>query len=234
MAYHRRSLLALQAWLFYGLQRGKPWRSAADIIAQDLESPGTKTYSSGDDSDLGLRAYLRGGGSQGIGGLQEMPSLDASAALLAAADMDVELPMNGLAGDFDLELCLHVGFLERAAALGASLRQRGFQRFVDLLGRGRLAMSFLAVACAGLTAGLLGVGLRRSLGEGSRLALAGTLGFFQLLRPGRHARFEFRDALPELGTLGTNRWGHTSRLAKSCQSSCASFGHRARLNGSRR
>lgn len=44
MVYHRWSLVALQAWLFYGLLRGKPWRSATTIIAEHLESPGTKVF----------------------------------------------------------------------------------------------------------------------------------------------------------------------------------------------
>ena len=44
MIYHRRSLLALQAWLFYGLLRGKPWRSPSRLIAEHVESPGTKVY----------------------------------------------------------------------------------------------------------------------------------------------------------------------------------------------
>jgi ubiquinone/menaquinone biosynthesis C-methylase UbiE len=44
MLYHRRSLLALQAWAYYGLLRGKPFRSASEIISEHLESPGTKVY----------------------------------------------------------------------------------------------------------------------------------------------------------------------------------------------
>lgn len=44
MVYHRRSFVALQAWLFYGLLRGKPWRSAREILAEHLESPGTKVF----------------------------------------------------------------------------------------------------------------------------------------------------------------------------------------------
>lgn len=39
------SLLALQIWLFYGLLRGAPWRSATRLIAEYLESPGTQVYS---------------------------------------------------------------------------------------------------------------------------------------------------------------------------------------------
>jgi ubiquinone/menaquinone biosynthesis C-methylase UbiE len=44
MVYHRRSLFALQAWLVYGLLRGRPDRSVARVIAQHVESPGTKAY----------------------------------------------------------------------------------------------------------------------------------------------------------------------------------------------
>lgn len=44
MLYHRRSLLALQSWLIYGLLRGEPGKSAVDIIAEHVESPGTKSY----------------------------------------------------------------------------------------------------------------------------------------------------------------------------------------------
>lgn len=44
MLYHIRSLLALQAWLLYGLMRGKPFSSPRELIAKHVESPGTKTY----------------------------------------------------------------------------------------------------------------------------------------------------------------------------------------------
>jgi hypothetical protein len=224
-----------------GTQHGLHRNAAAQVDAEqrvqaanDLAVRQAGFFVERDDCGLGVRAYLGGGGSQRVGGLQGMPPLDASAALAAATDMNVELPMNRLAGNFDLELRLDVGFLEGAAAPMAGLRQQGFQGFVDLLGRGRLAMGFLAVSGAGLAARLLGVGRGRFLGEGSRLTLAGTLGFFQLLRQGRHARFKFRDALPELGTLGTHGLDHPSRLAKNGQRSCAPFAHAARLNRWRR
>jgi SAM-dependent methyltransferase len=44
MIYNRRSLVALQAYLMYGLLRGKPFAPIRDIIAANLESPGTKAY----------------------------------------------------------------------------------------------------------------------------------------------------------------------------------------------
>jgi SAM-dependent methyltransferase len=45
MVYHRRSLFALQAWIVYALGRGKPWLSASKVIAEHVESPGTRAYS---------------------------------------------------------------------------------------------------------------------------------------------------------------------------------------------
>ncbi len=44
MIYNRRSLVALQAYLVYGLLKGRPLRRIAEIIATHLESPGTKAY----------------------------------------------------------------------------------------------------------------------------------------------------------------------------------------------
>lgn len=44
MIYNRRSLVALQAYLVYGLLRGKPFAPLKEIIADHLESPGTKAY----------------------------------------------------------------------------------------------------------------------------------------------------------------------------------------------
>jgi ubiquinone/menaquinone biosynthesis C-methylase UbiE len=44
MIYHRRSLLCLQAYLVYGLGRGRPFRSIDDIAREHLESYGTKVY----------------------------------------------------------------------------------------------------------------------------------------------------------------------------------------------
>lgn len=44
MVYHRHSLFALQAWVMFGLLKGKPWRSLGEVIAQHVESPGTRAY----------------------------------------------------------------------------------------------------------------------------------------------------------------------------------------------
>jgi ubiquinone/menaquinone biosynthesis C-methylase UbiE len=44
MIYHRRSLFALQAWLYYALLRGRPFQSLRRVIAANIESPDTKAY----------------------------------------------------------------------------------------------------------------------------------------------------------------------------------------------
>jgi ubiquinone/menaquinone biosynthesis C-methylase UbiE len=44
MLYHRRSLLALQCYLRYGLGRLRPFSSLSKLIAKNLESPGTKAF----------------------------------------------------------------------------------------------------------------------------------------------------------------------------------------------
>ena len=44
MLYGRRSAAAFRLWLRYGLLRGRPWRSFADVIWHHMESIGTKAY----------------------------------------------------------------------------------------------------------------------------------------------------------------------------------------------
>ena len=44
MLYSRRSWVALGVWLRYGLMKGRPWRTFADLLAEHMESPGTKAY----------------------------------------------------------------------------------------------------------------------------------------------------------------------------------------------
>ena len=44
MVYQTWSLVGLMLWLRYGLGRGKPFTSMAEIYATHLESPGTKAY----------------------------------------------------------------------------------------------------------------------------------------------------------------------------------------------
>ena len=52
MIYNRRSLFALQAYLAYGLLRGRPLRRLTDIFASHIESPGTKAYTRREAKEL--------------------------------------------------------------------------------------------------------------------------------------------------------------------------------------
>jgi hypothetical protein len=74
-----------------------------------------------DDDGPGIGPQLGGGRPEGVGPLQGMAPLNPSAPLPALAHVDVELPMNGLARDFDLELLGDVGFVEGAAAIRAGV-----------------------------------------------------------------------------------------------------------------
>lgn len=44
MLYSRRSWVAAGAWARWALARGRPWRSFARVLAEHMESPGTKAY----------------------------------------------------------------------------------------------------------------------------------------------------------------------------------------------
>jgi hypothetical protein len=122
---------------------------------------------------LGVRAQLGRGGAEGIGRLQRMAPLNPTVAPAALADVDVELPVNGLARDLDLVLLGDVCLVQGAAAIGAGSGQRRVVDLVDLFGAGRLAMCLGAVIFPGLAAGLLGLVIRRAFGEGGGLAHAG-------------------------------------------------------------
>src|SRR5262249_42411516 len=133
-----------------------------------------------DDSGLGIGPQLRGSGTQGVGRLQGMASLNATLALTTPADVDVELPVDGLARDLELELLSDVGFVKQAAAVRADFGQRRLMHLVDLFGGRWLAVGLGAIVLARLAAGLAGVGLGRVLGEGPGLALTGAEGRVKL------------------------------------------------------
>ena len=52
MLYARRSWLGFGAWVRWGLLRGRPWLSIADVLARHLESPGTKAYTENEIREL--------------------------------------------------------------------------------------------------------------------------------------------------------------------------------------
>jgi hypothetical protein len=102
-----------------------------------------------------------------------MATLNPAAAPTAPPDVDVELPVDGLARDLDLELLGDVGLVERTAAVGAAVRQGRLVNLVELVRGRRLAVGLGAVILAGLASGFLGLVGRLALGEGGGLALAG-------------------------------------------------------------
>jgi hypothetical protein len=132
------------------------------------------------DGGLGVGSELGRGGTEGVGRLQRMASLNAALALAALADVDVELPVNGLPRDLDLELLGDVGFVERATAAGAPVRQRCLMDLIDLLGGWRLAVGLGAVVLSRLAARLLGLAGGRALSKRGGLALAGAAQFVEL------------------------------------------------------
>ena|SRR5437588_883645 len=119
---------------------------------------------------LSIGAKLSRSGAERIGRLQRMPTLDAASAMLAAANVNVELALNGPARNLDLVLLVNMRFLDIAAAVGTLVGQRCFVGLVDLFGR--LSMGFGAVVLAGLATWLFGFGLGRPFGEGGSLAFA--------------------------------------------------------------
>jgi uncharacterized protein (TIGR03067 family) len=162
-----------------------------------------------DDSGLGIRSELGGSGTEGIGRLQGMASLNPTVALTALADVDVELPVNGLARDLDLELLGDVGLVQGAAASGADVGQVRLVNLVDLFRAGRLAVGFGAVSFAGLAAGLLGLAGGLALGERSGLALAGAGRLIKLTVEALVLGLQFTEASLKGLAAGTRDGLHT-------------------------
>lgn len=44
MVYARHSLVAFKLWIKHALLKGRPWTSWAELVAEHMESPGTKAY----------------------------------------------------------------------------------------------------------------------------------------------------------------------------------------------
>src|SRR5262245_42387682 len=105
---------------------------------------------------------------------------DPATALPAPADVDVELPVDGLARDLDLKLLGDVGLVERAATGGAGVRERCLVDLVDLFGGRRLAVGLGAIVLARLAARLAGIRLGLAFGKGTGLTFAGTKGRVEL------------------------------------------------------
>lgn len=108
-----------------------------------------------------------------------MPALDPVAALPAAADVDVELAVQGPAGDFGLVLVGDFRLDQAATAAGSSVGERRFVALLDLVGRGRRPTAVGTVSVAALAAGGFGVGLGFAAAEGGGLTFAGAADFVE-------------------------------------------------------
>src|ERR1017187_7282147 len=130
-----------------------------------------------DDGRLRVGAKLAGAAPQGIGGLQGMSPLHTLAAAFAMADVDVELPMDRLAGNLGLVLMFDGVRHNRSAAI-TMIGQRGLQNLIDLCRDGAERLG--AVSLAGLAARRLGIRFGWRLGERRGLTLAGPRQLLQL------------------------------------------------------
>lgn len=52
MIYGRHSIVVLKLWIKFALLRGKPWRSASELVASYMESHGTKAYTTAEAKAL--------------------------------------------------------------------------------------------------------------------------------------------------------------------------------------
>lgn len=172
---------------------------------------------------LGFGADLTGGRSQGVGGLQVVPALHASAAAGAVADMHPKLSHDGPTRNLGLKLLGHFTLDKSAVAVGASVGERGVKAFVDAFRRRRGSMAVLAVGVAGLAAGGFRVRLGRPLTEGSGLPFAGAQGVRKAPGQLRDLAFEFADALTHRLTIGAGRLFHTAMIGTRRSVSCANL-----------
>ena len=144
-----------------------------------------------------------------------MAPLDATVALTALADVDVELPVDGLARDLDLELLGDVGFVQGAAAVGAHSGQGRLMDLVNLFGGRRLTVGLGAVILAGLAAGLLGLAGGLALGEGGGLALAGAGRLVELTAEALVLGLQVTEASLKGLAAGTGDGLHTSSIGET-------------------
>jgi hypothetical protein len=168
-----------------------------------------------DDGGLGIWPELSGSSAEGVGCLQRMAALNAATAPATLTDVDVELPMNGLARDLDLELLGDMRCIERTAAVGAAVRQGRLVDLVDLLRAGRLAVGLGAVVLAGLAAGLLGLIGGLAPGEGGGLALAGAGGLVELAAEALVLGLQVEEASLKGLAAGTRDGWHTPIIGEA-------------------
>ena len=126
---------------------------------------------------VNVRSQLNSSGTDGVRGLQFVPTLNMRSAATASPSVDVELPVDDDARDISLELHERFGLGQLAvAAVGAARWQGNVVRFVDLIGHGSAMV--LAVIFTAFTPWLFRIGFA-FLAERARLAFAFTFNFFE-------------------------------------------------------
>ena len=166
-----------------------------------------------------------------IGSLLGMTATNTSAAMLALAFVNAKFSTNGLDGNFFLKLLIDLVVRgDVAATMGTAIGQRRFEDFVDLVVGEPGAMAMLAVVGAAGPGCGFGIRVRLALGEGCRLPLAGTLGFFELGLEANAIGLEtsivflqFGDAPIALSASKAERSVHTLSVAEPVTLSCASI-----------
>jgi hypothetical protein len=106
--------------------------------------------------------------------------LNAPAAALTGADVDVELTEDGASGDFGLILLVNCGVLEGIATVRARVGQRSLKNDIDRARRGGQAVTMATVGGARFATGFFGFPLGRSLGKGSCLAFGLAFGLVEV------------------------------------------------------
>jgi hypothetical protein len=144
-----------------------------------------------------------------------MPALDPALAVAALSDVDVELPVDGLAGDFDLELLGEVRFVERATAVGADVGQGRLVDLVDLVRCRRGAVGLGPVVSTWLAAGLLRLLPGLAFGEGAGLALAGAGRLVELAAQAVVLGLQVVDASLKGLAAGTQDGFHTTIIGEA-------------------
>jgi hypothetical protein len=139
--------------------------------------------------------------------------------LPTTTDVNVELAVDRLPWDLDLILLIDVGFVDLAAAVGASIGQGCLVDLVDSLRR--LAVGLGAVLLAGLASWFLGVRLGWSFGEGGGLTLASALLLFKQAGEAFDLGFQFGDAALQRLAAGTSEFVHEGKIAKCAARSFA-------------
>ena len=147
--------------------------------------------------------------------------LAGGVGIVGSSRWNVELALNRPTRNLDLILVVDTSFVDRTAAVRASVGERHFVGLVDVFGR--RAMGLGAVVLAGFAARLLRLGFGRPLGERSGLAFAGTALLVEKPREVFNLSPQLGDFTPEPETVQAGCFAHSSTVPAQPRVRCASF-----------